>query len=278
MSVVSGIAGSKATKSAAETQAASTEKASGVTLEMYEQSRQDQMPWLKAGGEALGKLSGGMYYATDKPTEADFTTPGAIVRGQGLSGLLKSASATDFDQEGYSSALAEWEASGVDYGAGMLEQGPGDFRESEYYQQGLDEEEKAINRYLASRGQYASGKAGKALSANAMANMNRNRGNWVNEWIATKLNPTQSLAGVGQSTAANVGGQGMQAGYQVGSNIMSGANAIAQGKIGQANILSSTSANTANAIAQYYGNKAGSSVPFNSPGSAATGNYGPVQG
>ena len=116
MSVVSGAMGSQAAGEAAETQAAASREASGVQLEMYQQSRQDQMPWLEVGEAALGYL----------------IHPG-----------------------------------------GMLEKGPGDFEASDYYQQGLDQEEQAINRYLASRGQYASGKAGTALSQNALANMQR---------------------------------------------------------------------------------------------------------
>lgn len=53
-----GYLSSSATKSAANTQAAAADRASALQWKQYQQSRQDQMPWLEAGTKALGTLEG----------------------------------------------------------------------------------------------------------------------------------------------------------------------------------------------------------------------------
>ena len=58
--VVGGITGSssaKAAKNAAQMQADAAKQAGQISQEQYEQTRQDQMPWLEAGRDALGQLS-----------------------------------------------------------------------------------------------------------------------------------------------------------------------------------------------------------------------------
>lgn len=137
----------------------------------------------------------------------------------------------------------------------MVQDGPGDFKDSEYYNEGLDEANRATDTYLASRGLYASGKAAKDLQKNAVAINTQNRGNWLNEWIATKLNPTQSLAGVGQSAAAGMAGNALTTGNIMGNNLMAAGNARASGMINQANAMTGASQGVANALSSYYGNK-----------------------
>jgi hypothetical protein len=55
---------------------------------------------------------------------------------------------------------------------------------------------------------------------------------------AARLNPLQSLAGMGQTTAANVAGQVGQFGQAMGANIIGAGNARASGYMGTANALS----------------------------------------
>jgi hypothetical protein len=148
----------------------------------------------------------------------------------------------------------------------MVQAGPGKFENSPYYQLGLEDQNKATNAFLASRGQYASGGAAKALQANAVNNMNQNRGNWLNEWIYAKLNPTQALSGVGRTTAANLGGVATNAGNAIANNQLYSGNAVAQNQINSGNaratgIINQNNAITgainsgANALAAYYANK-----------------------
>ena len=51
-----GLIGAGAARSAAKTQAAATNKAAKLQNEQFYQTREDQMPWLKAGERALAKL------------------------------------------------------------------------------------------------------------------------------------------------------------------------------------------------------------------------------
>ena len=61
VSDVTGLVGAKigadASKSAAKTQAKSAKNANKLIWDMYQQSRDDSMPWLTTGKDALGKLS-----------------------------------------------------------------------------------------------------------------------------------------------------------------------------------------------------------------------------
>lgn len=56
---------------------------------------------------------------------------------------------------------------------------------------------------------------------------------------AARLNPLQSLAGMGQTTAANIAGQAGQLGQNIGANMIAAGNARASGYMGAANALSS---------------------------------------
>src|SRR5512137_1325257 len=52
----SSLLGSSSAKSAANTQAAAADRAAELQNQQFQQTRQDQMPWLKAGEQALNKL------------------------------------------------------------------------------------------------------------------------------------------------------------------------------------------------------------------------------
>lgn len=137
----------------------------------------------------------------------------------------------------------------------LQEQGPGDFKSSEYYNQGLDEANRAIDTYNASRGLYASGKAAKDLARTAVELNKANRTNWLNEWISTKLNPTQSLANVGQSAAINSANATTNLGNALAGNIMDAGQTRATGQINAANNTIGTIQGVGNALGNYYGNK-----------------------
>lgn len=253
--VVGAVSSSEASRKASNTAEDAAREANETQLSMYEESRQDQLPWMAGGEKALAELSGGTTYTGDRPVREEFYAPRTPVQ-QGEWGMFAEdqLGRQDFDQAAYDKAMAEYEATGVSR-PGMIEAGPGEFRESPYYQEGLEEEEKAIDRYMASRGLYASGKAGKALSRNALANMERSRGNWLNEWITTKLNPTQSMARVGQTAATNIAGQRAQVGRDVAGGITDIGNIRGTGYIDRSNIATGAIQTGANALAQYYGSR-----------------------
>ena len=60
--VVGSVLTSNAAKSAADTQAGAARDAAQLQNEQFKQTREDQMPWLKAGERALTKLEGAVDY------------------------------------------------------------------------------------------------------------------------------------------------------------------------------------------------------------------------
>lgn len=194
----------------------SNQEANDIQLDMYETSRQDQLPWMQAGERALGEVER------------------------------------------------------------LTAEGPGDFESSEYFQQGLGESQRALDTYLSSRGLAHSGAAPKEYMREASELNKRNRGNWLNEWISTKLNPNQATAGMGQTTATNVGREGTTVGANLAAGIRDTGVARGTGYINKANLLTDTVQGGLNSLAQYYGSRSPTKV-INSPGSYNTGNYGPVQ-
>jgi hypothetical protein len=96
--LVSGYMGAQASKSAAQTQADSADRASQVQWDMFNQTRDDQQPWREAGATALGQLTKGTADGGEfnrNFTLSDFTKdPGYQFRmDQGQQGLERSAAA-----------------------------------------------------------------------------------------------------------------------------------------------------------------------------------------
>jgi hypothetical protein len=175
-----GIGGLKSSKAsgeaatrAAETQAASAEAANEQQWKMFQQSRQDQLPWLRAGGRALGEL--------EKRVMA---------------------------------------------GPGEFEAGPG-------YEFTKAEGERAVDRGLASRGLYGSGKALKELTRFGTGLASQEYDKFLQRHYQS-LNPLQSLSGVGQTTGQQLGVEGARTAGVMGGNLMAAGQARGQGYVNQA--------------------------------------------
>ena len=139
------------------------------------------------------------------------------------------------------------------YGKYGRDFGMSDFQQDPGYGFRLSEGQKALDRSAAARGGTQSGGALKAATRygqdmgsqeyqNAFSRYQTNRAN--------QLNPLQSLAGQGQTTATNLGTAGasmannvgniqMGAASAMGNNAMGAGNARASGYMGTANALSS---------------------------------------
>ena len=182
--VVSGAMGANAAGKAGESQAAATGQAAQLSNEQFQQTRQDQMPWLKAGERALGKLEGAVDYT---PFAYDEFT-----KDPGYAFRLK---------EGQKALDAQAAARGGLISGNALRGAVGYGQEM-----GSQEYQNAFNRYQTER--------------------------------ASKLAPLQSLAGVGQTTAANLGAAGAANANAVGNYLTSGAAANAAGTVGSANAYS----------------------------------------
>ena len=110
------------------------------------------------------------------------------------------------------------------------------------YQFRLQQGQQALGHQAAAGGGLVSGQTLKAMQDYAQQSASNEYQNAFNRYQtqrAAQLAPLQSLAGVGQTTAANLGVTGAQTAANVGNLVTSGASAQAAGQIGQANALSS---------------------------------------
>lgn len=106
----------------------------------------------------------------------------------------------------------------------------------------MSEGMKALERSAAARGGLLSGATLKGIQRFGQDLGSQEYMNAFNRYQAerqARLAPLQSLAGVGQTTAQQIGQAGMQAAQNIGETQMSGAAARASGYVGGANALSS---------------------------------------
>ncbi len=117
--------------------------------------------------------------------------------------------------------------------------GPGEFRPEEQpgYKFGYQEfVEKPLLQQASATGKLRSGNVLRALSDRAQNYASTQYDSWLNRWL-TKMQPLQSLAGLGQTSATAVGQAGTQTGQGIAQTSMAGGNALAAGQINQANAL-----------------------------------------
>ena len=104
----------------------------------------------------------------------------------------------------------------------------------------LKEGQKTLERSAAARGGLLSGGTGKALQRFGQEMGSQEYTNAFNRYQAeraARLQPLQSLTGMGQTTAQQIGQQGQQMATNIGSNMGSAAAARASGYVGTANAL-----------------------------------------
>lgn len=108
------------------------------------------------------------------------------------------------------------------------------------YQFRLQQGQQALGHQAAAGGGLVSGQTLKAMQDYAQQSASNEYQNAFNRYQtqrAAQLAPLQSLAGVGQTTAANLGGLGATNAANVGNLLTSGASAQAAGQIGQTNAI-----------------------------------------
>lgn len=88
---ISGKTGAKAAKEAGQMQADSSKYAADIAQKQFEQTRQDQMPWMDAGKKALGGLDQMLY---GDPSEFMNDPSYQFRKQQGMDGIESSAAAS----------------------------------------------------------------------------------------------------------------------------------------------------------------------------------------
>lgn len=99
---------------------------------------------------------------------------------------------------------------------------------------------KALDRTAAARGGLLSGAQLRGVTRFGQELGSQEFTNAFNRYQAeraARLNPLQSLAGMGQTTAATIAGQAGQLGQNIGANLIGAGNARASGYMGMANAL-----------------------------------------
>lgn len=224
-----------ASKKAAQLQADASQRANDIQLGEYNQTRQDQMPWLQSGQGALNLLN----------RAAGIATPGVAAKaGTFDAGAYLNANpdvmANDWARthpyEHYQMYgqyedrpnKDSWFTGGQDAIAATPGGAPdlSAFTASPGYQFRLAEGQKAGQNAFAAKGGAYSGNALKALADYNQNSASAEYGNWWNQ-IA-------GLAGVGQTSANTLASVGQNYAGAVGNNLMQGADARASGIIGTA--------------------------------------------
>lgn len=242
-SIASGVIGANASKSAAQTQASSADKALQFQEQVYADQKANQAPYIQAGQQSVGQLMADLNNGTfgpgsikpfQAPTAAEAeATPGyQFTLQQGLRGVNAAASAGGRSLSGGTLKAID------QYGSGLASTTYGD----------------TFNRALST---YQAQLAGQGQAYNQLAGV-----------AGTGQNAVQGINNTGTATAQNVG------------NLMTGiGNAQASGIIGAANATGGAIGGSTNALGQallyqsLFGNGGyNPATAANFAGSAAAGN------
>lgn len=249
--VGSAVVGAYSSNRASRAQSRSADNASAAELEKYYTAREDQMPWMGAGTSGLNQLSALLGIdAGPNQTEQNFNAARYLELNPDANEYMRTSGNSAYQHwiaDGRRRTGDFWNTDPNAYRAGSAGFGSlnkpftqADFQQDPGYQFRLAEGEKGINNSLAAKGGVLSGAAAKAM---ARFNQDYASGEFANAWNRDNVNKTNtfnrlaSLAGVGQTSANQVGNQAMATGQSIGNNIMSAGNARASGYVGAANAL-----------------------------------------
>lgn len=217
-----GITGKTAAKSAEKAgkmQSDSAKYAADLQNQQYQQTRQDQMPWMQAGKQALGGLQ---QLVNNSPQFSD-------AMGQNMQRQYNSGAYTNgLDaQSFYQDPSYQWrKQQGMDNIQAQAAAGGGLFSGATL---------KALNDYNSN---LASQEYGNAWQRNMAENQNRfnvdsnlrsQDYNVFNSERSRQYNEMANLAGVGQTAATNLAGLGANNAAKMGEMAMAGATAVANG-------------------------------------------------
>ena len=139
------------------------------------------------------------------------------------------------------------------YGSLMKDFGMSDFQADPGYAFRIGEGMKALDRTAAARGGLLSGATLRGATRYGQEMGSQEYQNAFNRYQtnrANKLNPLQSLAGQGQTTANTIGTAGQNYANSAGQGYMNAADARASGYVGSANAWSNALGNIANNYTQ----------------------------
>lgn len=222
---ITGKTGAKAAEKAGQLQSDSSKYAADLAQKQYEQTRQDQMPWLEAGRDALGDLSDRIGKNTQFDDKWGGRIEDAYQGGQLTGGLDPNNFQTDPSYQFRKQEGMDGIQSSAAAGGGLLSGAA----------------LKSLNSYnsnLASQEYGNAWQRDQAEKQNLMGVLSGNRSQdyqlFSNE-DTRQYNQLANMAGVGQQTAGSLGAFGAQNAQNQGNLAINGANAQANGLIGSTN-------------------------------------------
>lgn len=256
----SAVVGGLASKSAAKKQAKGAKKAAQLQQEQYMQTREDQMPFLEAGYGATNRLNellglGPQFDTSFQNFDAAkylAANPDAQAWVQGkqrerrqpasLEQLAYEHYTSDEERRGQARTgdFFRNQAPAADYGKYARDFGMQDFQADPGYAFRMSEGLKALDRQAASRGGLISGGALKAAQRYGQDLGSQEYQNAFNRYQvnrANQLTPLQSMSGMGQTTAQQLGSAGQNYATNAGNAYGAAAQAQASGYMGMANAI-----------------------------------------
>ena len=216
---ITGKTGAKAAEKAGQLQSDSSQYAADLSQKQFEQTRNDQMPWLEAGKGALGQLQDYIGKNNNFDDRWGGRIESAYQNGQLTGGLDPSKFQTDPSyqfrkQQGMADIESSAAASGGLLSGAAL---------------------KSLNRYNSDLASQEYGNAwgrDQAEKKNLFSVLGNNRSqdyDLFNNEDTRKYNQISAMAGVGQTTANNLGTFGANNALNQGNAAINGANAQANG-------------------------------------------------
>jgi hypothetical protein len=267
----SAVVGGLASRSAAKKQAKGAKKAAQLQQEQYLQTREDQMPFLEAGYGATNRLNellglgpkfdtsfenfdAAKYLAANPDAQSWVNTKLGITNFNGQPVQFKPQTSQSLEQLAYEHYTSDKERSGqgrtgdffrnqapaADYGKYARDFGMQDFQADPGYAFRLNEGMKALDRQAAARGGLISGGALKAAQRYGQDLGSQEYQNAFNRYQvnrANQLTPLQSMSGMGQTTAQQLGSAGQNYATNAGNAYGAAAQAQASGYMGAANAI-----------------------------------------
>lgn len=215
----------KAAKSATEAQTAAAASEMALQKQMYDQSRQDMMPWMQAGQgglSALMKLAGFTPTTTRQQTGTN-TVAAPITPFDGTGSLFANAARrareqnTTIEQPIYND-VTTWNQTGG--GDTALQMDPG-------YQFRMNEGMNTLENSAAARG--------GLLSGNFLKNSQRFGQDYASNEYQNAFNRLAALSGVGQAQAGSIADLGINYANQAGQGMQRIGDARASGYAANAN-------------------------------------------
>ena len=276
-SVVSGVLAKKGADTQAKAATDATAMATAEQRRQYEQARQDQMPWMTVGKQALERLQFLMGLGLPPQQAAQIVEsvqPGSLQQlqrmSEGYPERFMQADGAGEDgigrrfEDGIGRGFEDFQpnmAAATAPGAGGGTQNPaefgsldrnfsaGDFYTDPGYDFRLSEGAKALERSASARGGLFSGGTLKALTRYNQDVASQEYGNAFNRFQEnrrTRYNQLAGIAGLGQQTAANLGNLGAQTSRDIANTTIAGMTSAAAARASGYNALGNIIGNASN--------------------------------